>query len=269
MKLRHDPFQVFRSSQTPAGLYARQNWLDEADMPAWQTDFKDCVTTLLDGQLANGSWQQSAMTTISRLFGLHLTLRSASDRIEDALNWLLRNVQDSLNGIDSRSGTDLEGADLTGLPFVLSHPPLFLTGATLFLCSIFNCQHDPAVMAVYQRLHSDGLIKKRLAKDTASMHNIFRALVVHPDFARESLTAEVVAMYADLQNEVGEWGNRLPLFQTVNALAHLNLPDAEAQLERAFPRLLETQHDDGTWGRRDPEWNTFLCIHALKKKGLL
>lgn len=101
------------------------------------------------------------------------------------------------------------------------------------------------------------------------MHNIFRALVVHPVFARGDLTAEAVAVYADLQGEDGEWGNRLPFFQTVNSLAHLNSPETAAQLEYAFSRLFATQHEDGTWGCLDREWNTFLCIHALKNKGLL
>jgi hypothetical protein len=49
----------------------------------------------------------------------------------------------------------------------------------------------------------------------------------------------------------------------------LNLSQAEVQLERAFTRLIETQNSDGTWRNRDPEWNTFLSIHALKNKGLL
>ena len=40
MKLRHDPFQVFRVSKTPAGIYARQKWLGEADTPEWQRDFQ-------------------------------------------------------------------------------------------------------------------------------------------------------------------------------------------------------------------------------------
>ena len=26
MKLRNDPYQIFRHSRTPAGLYARQKW---------------------------------------------------------------------------------------------------------------------------------------------------------------------------------------------------------------------------------------------------
>ena len=72
-----------------------------------------------------------------------------------------------------------------------------------------------------------------------------------------------------MQKENGEWGPPLSFYQTVNALAHLNSPESEAQLERAFSRLFASQHADGTWGRHDREWNTFLCIHALKNKGML
>lgn len=268
MKLRHDPFQIFHGSKTPAGLYARQKWLDEADTPVWQTDFNNAVKALFVGQISDGSWHGSSMATIRTLFGLHLTLRSTDSRIEDALNWLFDHMQGKAEGTNYRSGSDIKCADLTGLPFVLSDPQMLMTGATLFLSSIFNRQHDPAVLTAYQRFNSDDRIKKRLRQDITVMHNIFRALVVHPVFAREDLTAEAVAMYANLQGEDGEWGNRLPFFQTVNALAHLNSPEAEAQLERAFTRLFATQNRDGTWGRHDREWNTFLCIHALKNKGL-
>ena len=269
MNLRHDPYHVFRSSQTPAGLYARQKWLEEAGTPSWQTDFNEKVKALLADQWPDGSWEQSSLATIKALFGLHLTVRSTTSRIEDALNWLFYHMQGKAEGTNYRPGSDIKCADLTGLPFVSSDPVMLMTGATLFLSSIFNRQHDPAVLAVYLQLNSDGRIKKRLTQDIAALHNIFRALVVHPVFAREGLTAEAVRMFADLQGEDGEWGNHLPFYQTVNALAHLNLPEAETQLESAFLRLLETQHKDGTWGQRDPEWNTFLCIHALKNKGLL
>ena len=269
MKLRHDPFQIFHGSKTPAGLYARQKWLDEADRPAWQTDFKESVKALFAGQSSDGSWHGSSIATIRTLFGLHLTVRSTTSRIEDAMNWLLNKMHLKVNSPDGRIASNLDGVELKGLPFARSRQDMLLVGATLFLCSIFNRHNDPPVLAVYEQLKKDGWNKERLAQDITSMHNIFRALVVHPVFARKSLTTEAVAIYADLQREDGEWGTRLPFFQAVNALAHLNLPAAEAQLETAFARVLETQNQDGTWGSHDCEWNTFLCIHALKNKDLL
>jgi hypothetical protein len=40
MKLRYDPYQIFRFSKTPIGLYARQKWLGEADTDQWKIDFE-------------------------------------------------------------------------------------------------------------------------------------------------------------------------------------------------------------------------------------
>lgn len=146
---------------------------------------------------------------------------------------------------------------------------MLFTGATLFLASIFNRQSDPTVVSIYRWLCKVVPAQKGLSVDIASRHNVFRALVVHPVFANEYLTTQTVKMYAGLQTAKGEWGERISFYQALNALAHLNAPRAEAQIERAFARLLRTQNRDGTWSRDEPEWNTFLSIHALKNKGLL
>ena len=37
MRLRNDPYQIFRHSRTAAGLYARQKWLGEAESSQWNT----------------------------------------------------------------------------------------------------------------------------------------------------------------------------------------------------------------------------------------
>jgi hypothetical protein len=55
----------------------------------------------------------------------------------------------------------------------------------------------------------------------------------------------------------------------VNALAHLDSPDVDEQLDKAFRKLITIQNADGSWSDYQPEWNTFLVVHALRNKGLL
>lgn len=269
MKLRFDPFQVFRFSNTPVGLYARQKWFGEAEMSQWKTDFRETVTALLADQMPDGSWHHSAVTTIRHLFGLHLTVRSSSDQIDAALTWLLKKID--LQTEDNRFSAEnfAPGADLTRLPFIPSRPDMFLTGGTLFLATIFGRENDPDIWAIYQWLSAQGIRTKGRWFDKTSSHNIFRAMVVHPVFAKDKATTLAVEYLVDLQTDQGDWGVELPFYQTLNALAHLDLPQAEIQLERAFQRLYESQNSDGTWSRSEPEWNTFLAIHALKNKGRL
>jgi hypothetical protein len=101
MKIKYDPYRTFHGSKTPVGLYARQKWLDDVETAEWKADFDETVTALLAHQLPDGSWGRSALTTISRLFGLHLTIRSPSHQIDKALRRLIE-IQDS-DGTWSRS----------------------------------------------------------------------------------------------------------------------------------------------------------------------
>jgi hypothetical protein len=55
----------------------------------------------------------------------------------------------------------------------------------------------------------------------------------------------------------------------VNALGHLNLEESDKVLKRALLKLRETQNSDGTWGKKQKAWNTFLVVHAIKRKSYL
>lgn len=268
MKLRRDPYQVFRMSKTPVGLYARQKWLAEAETEQWKVDFQAVVNTLLADQLPDGSWHQSRIETISRLFGLHLTVRDSTTKIDAALNWLLGKINLQEGALHVYNDSTVH-SELTGLPFIPSRSSMLYTGATLFLATIFGRLADRKVLALYRWLETMGLKNKGLWFDSASSHNILRAMVVHPKFAKSAATALVVKRLAEVQTEEGVWEPYLPFYQTLNALAHLDLPIADQQLKKAFSYLAHNQNDDGTWGRSETEWSTFLTIHAMRNKGLL
>jgi hypothetical protein len=93
MKLRFNPLQVFESGKTPACLYARKKWLAESGTRQWKNDFQETVSSLLADQGSDGSWNQSEVAKITRLFGLHLTVRETSAKIEAALNWLVGKIE--------------------------------------------------------------------------------------------------------------------------------------------------------------------------------
>ncbi len=269
MKLRYDPYQVFRRSKTPAGLYARQKWLNEAETHDWKLDFEGTVSALWIGKMPDGSWRHASQPTIERLFGLHLTVRLPNPEIETALDWLIEKMNLTRNDIQVYGGGNASNVPLTGLPFVMSRPSMFLTGATLFLASIFGRARDPNILTRYRELSEAAIKNEGRWDDNASTHNIFRAMVVHPDFAADSATAMAVDRLAEMQTERGDWGNELAFYQTLNALAHLESPQATRQLEKSFENVVRTQNTDGTWGQTEPEWNSFLVVHALKSKGIL
>ena len=68
MQLRFNPLQVFKASTTPAGLYARRNWLGESNTRTWKNDFHNTLLILMKDQKRDGSWNGSEIETITRLF---------------------------------------------------------------------------------------------------------------------------------------------------------------------------------------------------------
>ena len=265
--LKYDPYPIFRGSKSPFGLYARQKWLGEAGEALWQNDYKEQTDKLLKGQGQDGSWDESLIKTVRRLFGLHLTVRKPNTKIDKALEWLINSFPETLRQPHQKGDGPLKGRDLVGLPFTTGSRESFQFGATLFLASIFGKENDPRIMKYY------ALLSKQIAEKGirfcgwASLSNYMRALVVHPRYSRSSVTEHAVMELAGIQKYNGVWLSRLPFYQTVNALAHLDFEIAEEQIGPAFDRLFKTQNKDGSWGRSQREWNTFLVVHALRNKG--
>ncbi|MDJ0856434.1 MAG: hypothetical protein QNI88_14600, partial [Desulfobacterales bacterium] len=99
------------------------------------------------------------------------------------------------------------------------------------------------------------------------IHNSFRALVVHPEYATHPVMQRIVGWYGQRQTHRGGWGEDIPFYQALNAMAHLDRVEADEQCEVAFAALTKRQNMDGSWGRHQREWHTFLTLHALRNKG--
>lgn len=267
--MKTDPHNIFRHSDSPVGLYARQKWLGEGNDAAWKNDFDRVVTRLLSRQSADGSWNHSVMTTIQRLFGLHLTVRNPTEPIHKALDWLMGFAFNECSRIRTDFREQFTSQDLENLPFTPGCSGHFLLGATLFLASIFGREDDSRVQVAYEWLRQEGIKKKGRWCGWSCNNNLLRAFVVHPRHSKSRATELAVHALARAQDQSGKWPRGVPFYQTVNALAHLDSEGADAQMKKAFERLSRTQNRDGTWGRSQKEWNTFLVVHAMRRRGAL
>jgi hypothetical protein len=268
MELSYNPYIIFASSTTPAGLYARKKWLNQELTPQWMMDFQGCVEAILAHQSPDGSWQGSSIETVRNLFALHLTIREANQEINNALDWLIEQATDTAKGLPVKSES-LSNENLRGLPFTPGSFAHFLVSATLFLATIFKHEYDADILAMYEWRTYSILAEKDRPPGWASVTNMLRALVVHPMYSQNTATEKLVTKLAGVQEGSGRWRKDINTYQTVNALAHLDLEEAESQVQKAFGYLATTQNKDGTWGNVDHEWNTFLVVHAMKKKGVL
>jgi len=267
--LKTDPYSVFRKSKTPPGLYARRKWLGQGEDRAWQRDFKEQTERLFEDQTPDGSWGGSITETVRRLFGLHLTVRTPNAAIEKALDWLITKALGTPGPRRQTGGGSLSRRELLGLPFTPGSSASFALAATLFLAAIFEKSQDPRIMKGYALLDERMFRKGMRRCGWAGFSNYLRALVVHPEYKKRRITRQAVMALAGVQTPDGRWPGGIPFYQTVNALAHLDVKEARDQLTPAFERLARTQNPDGSWGGSHKEWQTFLVVHALRNKGLL
>ena len=269
MKLRWNPFQVFEQSKTPAGLYARKKWLKEENHSNFKDDFDETVSFILSGQSPDGSWDQSLIKTVRRLFGLHLTVRDEIDAVQKGLDWLLDHALITFARRTISAAEKIPDHTFNGLPFTHGSAVVFTISATLFLSSVFERGDDSDILKMYDWLQEKGSKGSGKWCGWSSYNNILRAFVVHPHYAHSQAVTLAVKNLMQVQNDSGTWAGAVPFYQTMNVLAHLNNSDGDAQLALAFKRLYKTQRQDGTWSLSQPEWVNFLIIHALKNKGEL
>jgi hypothetical protein len=269
MMLRFDPLKIFRSSSTPAGLYARQHWLSEGETVQWRHDFDSKVAILSKGQSPVGCWSHSLIDTIRHLFYLHLTVREQTEVIKAGLDWLLNATLNSPTELTGYRSAKLSISELRGLPFTTGHSGFFLKAASIFLATVFGRDNNERVLATFDMLDREGIQTGGRWRGWSSLTNILRAFAVHPKYATSESVELAINALAIAQNPEGNWIPGIPFFKTLNMLAHLNMPQAYRQFERALRKLIMTQSPEGSWGKVEPEWSTFLVVHALKRKGIL
>lgn len=271
---KYDPLQTFAGSKTPAGLYARQKWLGEEESDAWRHDFQATVKELRKDQLENGSWHNSEIDTIQKLFGLHLTVREPDASIEGALDWLL--TVDKLQGfvwIPHRAPDEMYD-DMTNevdetlfynLPFMNGCFGHFAICASLFLANCFGMGEQRRMLKLYDAIAGEIEAKGGHWCSIGCTNNALRAFVVHGQYSRSKATAMMVEYLDQRQLSSGKWKGRTPLYMTYNSLAHLDSNAARSQCQKASMPILRAQNRDGSWGKTQKEWNTFLVVHALKR----
>jgi hypothetical protein len=238
--------------------------LNQTASQRWRGDFETRVQAVYRGRHEQGGWGGSPLKTVRGLFDLHLTVREGDPWIHTSLDGLIR---DAFYTPLQELGPPPTLQQLKGLPFTAVPWPDLLQPAALFLCAIFGRALDVKVLAHYNELVERSSAAGLGCENIARINNLFRALVVHPQYCRHPFTQAVVAWLADHQTPQGDWLPALPFFQTLNALTHLDAPAAHGQTLKAFIWLAAHQHRDGTWGDSDREWNTFLALHALRNKG--
>ncbi len=132
MKIKYNPYSVFKGSISPVSLYARKKWLDESETSEWKNDYKKTVSQILNNKI----WDEvNTIDVIKKLFDLHLTVRDKTSEITDAVEKLLKKSEDILIKKDKTILSDNKTANI---PFAGAASCFVIPPASLFLAVIFD-----------------------------------------------------------------------------------------------------------------------------------
>jgi hypothetical protein len=137
---------------------------------------------------------------------------------------------------------------LQDMPFVKSSVPALLKAMLPFPAIIFGRDGDAAVAKQYNALFWRFAPKLKRWRSIAATQNFLRDLVVQTDLATGREVKTAVRSLERMQGMTGIWQENINPYLTVNALGHLNMPEADRQIKKACARLVHTQNRNGTWG---------------------
>ena len=241
-----------------------KKWLGESESPEWKNDFRETVEKIPINGVRD---EKNTVSSVKKLFYLHLTVRELTPEIEEAV---LNLVDKSENIIKRREQTIITDRDLENLPFTGGETFIVIPPAALFMATIFGLSENNSVKMLFKNLTDFSADITSEGNKIVFSHNLYRALAVNPLYSSHPVAVGITEMLADTQSERGDWNGKLPFYQTLNAAAHIESEDTGNILRKALPKLINTQNTDGSWGEgENREWNTFLAVHALKNRNLL
>ncbi|MFQ6065628.1 MAG: prenyltransferase/squalene oxidase repeat-containing protein [Candidatus Bathyarchaeia archaeon] len=264
-QLEVDPLNYAANLESPIGVYLRRDVFrkeNKADIALKNELYKSIIAN----QAADGSWDQLFVSTANNLWNLALLGYDARDKsVKKGLEWLLSIQRHQYRGYPGFFHSNNRKDPST-------------------MRSTFYGEFGPGCTIFYQTTYAVHLFclfgfdeNKRVRRTVESYLrfwrpdwcgswctiNVLRMLIEHP-LSRESKQVESGLKYlAERQTRTGAWKG-FPFYHTFHALSRTQHTSAKKQLEKAGPSVVKRQNRDGSWGRREPETETFLVLDALK-----
>jgi len=280
MELKYSPYTIFKKSKNPYALYARTKWMGESSS-LLKSKIQRLTDTLLRSQSRNGSWSDSVVRTVENLYTLSLLSPGNRSVGQKAVDWLLEKDHPPIIYV-SGDGSPYSGLffkvqhddvksiyDRRDLPFTRGCSGFFKTGAALYFSGIFGRSDDKRVAAAFKSLDKVLVIRKGKWCNIPCSNNILRGYLSHPCKRDSAQSRKALKVLEEVQTETGGWRGTPFFYQTFNTVAQSNLPGARRQMRRAMDRVARSQNRDGTWGRSNVEFNTFMILDALHRQGVI
>jgi hypothetical protein len=265
-----DPLTYAADLESPVGVYLRREIFKQQTKSDSSLRKRLYQQTVSD-QSADGSWNRLFVRTANNLWNLALLGWEAEDKsVKKALQWLL----------------SIQKYDYRGHPGFFNSPN---RKDPSLMRSTFYGEFGPGCSIFYATAHAVhlfhvfGLDNNKQVQTTIRSYldfwnpewcgawctiNVLRILIEHPLSAQSKQVNSGLEHLAELQTKTGAWKS-FPFYHTFHALSRARHIVAKKQLEKAFPSVIKRQNEDGSWGKKEPETETFLVLDAMKNASII
>jgi hypothetical protein len=264
-QLAVNPLHYASTLETPIGFFLRKIFAQsgEADTALRETLYE---RTTAD-QLTDGSWDHLFVRTANSLWNLALLGCDAKDRsVKRGLEWLLSIQRRQYQGYPgfflSNNKQDARAMRSTFYgEFGPGCTVFYQTAYAIHLFHMFGFDNNQRVQTAI-RSYLQFWTPEWCG--TWCTINVLRVLMEHPLSAHSQQVEDGIKYLARRQTSRGTW-KAFPFYHTFHALSRASNELARKQLEKALPLVVKRQSQNGSWGRKESETETFLVLTALRR----
>jgi hypothetical protein len=264
-KLETDPLNYVANLDSPIGIYLRKELFkkETAGDAALKKEMHEKIAV---DQSADGSWDQLFVKTANNLWNLALLGFKVEDpSVKTGLDWILSIQKEKYRGhpgfFNSRNRKD--SSTMRSTCYGEFGPGCTIFYQTTYAIHLFHLFGLDDYKQVETTINSYLQFWKPTWCGTWCTINVLNILAEHPFSKQSKLVENALIHFANLQSKTGTWKG-LPFYHTFHTLSKANNTLAKKQLDRALPLVIRRQNNDGSWGRKEPQTETFLVLDALK-----
>jgi hypothetical protein len=265
-----DPLSYAAKLETPIGIYLRRG-IFKKENSADEMLKKKLHDKIVQGQLANGSWNQLLVHTANNLWNLALMNYTAEDAsVRHGLEWLLsiqRHVYYGYPGF-FHSANRKESSTMRSTFYGEFGPGCTIFYDTTYAVHLFHLFGFDENKQVQRAVNSYLQFWKPTWCSSWCTINVLRMLIEHPLSKESEQTESGIKYLARRQTKTGAW-KAFPFYHTFHALSRSSNELAKKQVKKALPTALKRQSKNGSWGKKETETETFLVLDSMKNTGAL
>jgi len=264
-KLKVCPVNYVANLESPIGIYLRREILKKETKDD-TTLKKKLYEKMVADQAADGSWDQLFVHTANSLWNLALLGYGAKDEsVKKGLEWLLSIQRHQYRGYpgffysNNRKDPSLMRSTFYG-EFGPGCTIFYQTTYAIHLFHIFGYDDNKQVQTT---INSYLQFWRPNWCGAWCNINVLRMLIEHPLSAESKQVEDGLKYFAKRQTKTGAWKG-YSFYHTLQAISRSHHDLAKKQLKKAFSAVSKRQNKDGSWGKKEPETETFLVLDALK-----